>query len=97
MCFFGIFTLHFISYIQARQPPAFPHGGSFLTEGPQAFIAGDTPNGRERITVSQSPGIVQNDNTVNNNGEVNFNVEANSPIELINQIEREGYTLERID
>ena len=82
--------------IAARPIPKFPHGGSFLTNGPQAFISGDTPNGRERITVAQQPGITNNDNrSTENSGPVTFNIMANDPIELNNEIEKQGYSLVR--
>lgn len=82
--------------IAAKPIPNFAHGGSFLTQGPQAFISGDTPNGRERVTVAQQPGITNNDNrSTANTGDVTFNIQANDPIELNNAMEREGYSLVR--
>ncbi len=75
--------------------PKFPHGGSFITNGPGQFIAGDTPNGRERVTVAQQPGITNNDNRSSSSGDVTFNIMANDPIQLNNELEKQGYSLVR--
>lgn len=48
----GGFYDQLIADAESMQFPAFAKGGSFLTSGPQLFMAGDNPSGREMVTVT---------------------------------------------
>ena len=45
--------------------PSFARGGSFTTKGPQMFLAGDNPGGRERVDISPISGATTNNTTRN--------------------------------
>ena len=58
-----------IAIISAQQIPAFAKGGSMVTNGPQLFMAGDNPGGRERIDITPLNSAIDD-------------VEGNQPIHL---------------
>ena len=64
-------------------------GGTMITDGPQMFLAGDNPGGRERIDVTPlDSSVVNNNNTTNNAGTYNIQVLANDPITFANELKQ---------
>lgn len=86
----GALTAAQVATIQQQQVPAFERGGSFVTRGPQLFMAGDGQSPRERITVEPLSGPYKRSGGGGDTINVYFSgvVDEASAVKLVKVIER---------